>query len=285
MCECTLLTEVEYVSTLFHFTPGFESNEDSYVVIGELLPMSPEITPFETPTREMVVQRSPDIGEPLPMSPENTRFEAPTREMVVRKRPVQGGLVKSWFTVRRRHLRVFISHAGGPDGSNKNFPLWLYEALLSHRWSRSKSLVKIFLDIESIEYGTSLPQKILEELARFDVGLVVVTPDFFQRKWTMIELIKFVEVQKEDREGRIRVLPLFYKLTPGELKQGLVEGRWDQYWAKFSEDNLPLQLQECRDAVSWLCQQRGIRYGSERRDYDKVYIDTILAAVDEILCA
>jgi len=69
---------------------------------------------------------------------------------------------------------------------------------------------------------------IFKKLARFDVGLVVVTPNFFEKKWSIIELIKFVEVQKEVCQGRICVLPLFYELLFDEVKQGLDERRWEQ---------------------------------------------------------
>jgi len=70
------LIEVEFDSTFFLFTPGFNSIADSPVRIGELFLVSPENTLFEAPIREMVARRSPDTGEPLPMSPEDTPYEA-----------------------------------------------------------------------------------------------------------------------------------------------------------------------------------------------------------------
>ena len=189
-----------------------------------------------------------------------------------------------WFRFVSRPLRIFISHAGGPDGSQKNFPTWLDERMKTYRWSVGKSRVRIFFDTEDVEMGKSIAKKILRELARFDVGVVVVTNAFFVAKWPMTELIAFVEAQMNDPTERIRVLPLFYELSPEQVRTHLVEKTWEGNWEGMSKGNHPLQVEKCRQAVNWLCQQRGIPYGYNKRHQDKVYIETICKVVDEILC-
>jgi len=158
---------------------------------------------------------------------------------------------------------------------------------MSWPWSFSlfsKSRVKIFLDTENCEMGKPFAKKIFRELDRFDVGLVVVTEDFFVGKWPMTELIAFVEAQKNDPLERTRVLPLFYKLTPDEVRGHLNERTWEDAWEKMNNGTHPLKVEKCRQAVTWLCSDRGIPYASPKLDHTRAYIETICKELDKILC-
>jgi len=181
-------------------------------------------------------------------------------------------------------LRIFISHAGGQDGTEKIFAISLHDRMKEYRWSLSTlSNITFFFDKDHIGYGEIISKRILRELARFDVGVVVVTEAFFKAKWPMTELIAFVEAQMNDPTDRIRLLPLFYELTPEHLKDHLTRKTWEPYWEEWSTGSHPLELDKCREAVNFLCRPRGFVYCYNKRDYVKEYTEGVGQVLNGIL--
>ena len=115
------------------------------------------------------------------------------------------------------------------------------------------------------------------------MGIVVVTEAFFKGKWPMTELIAFVEAQTNDPTRKLRVFPLFYKLTPDDIKEHLRKETWEPDWEEMSKGNHPLEVKKCRQAVNWLCSPRGIVYCYNKRDHGSKYIEEICQGLDEIL--
>jgi len=139
----------------------------------------------------------------------------------------------------------------------------------------SKYCIKIFL------VGGHCPYKTIRELARFDVGIVVVTKEYFERKEPMIELIAFVEAQKKD-QARIQILPLFHEPSRKDLEFHLNSRTWEDSWKKMSKGCHPIVVEKCKEVVKWLCNGKSIVYNSQRQEYGGLYIDTIFKDMDKL---
>lgn len=184
------------------------------------------------------------------------------------------------FKVFGRPLRFFLSHAGGEDQEGKNFPDWLYDEMRSS-W-KLKYFIKVFLDRRCLPKGKRFPEQIMLELQKTEVGVVLITEDFFTRKWPMTELVAFVD--SHEKNPAMRILPLFYKMNAGEVGNYLRQGTWEEAWTRMSSNgNHPIPVEQCRNAVKKLCETYGIEYVAYNRGHDKEYIKLILKDVGKIL--
>ena len=171
-------------------------------------------------------------------------------------------------------LHVFICHTGGKksDGSLKIFPTHLYEDL------RRDPRYIVFMD-SGMKMGVDFTKEIKEELWKADLGIVVLSDEFFRSKWCMVELIEFVELHSKNK---VRVLPLFYAITPDQVRASLRDQRWEDDWRNMSTDSHPVNVGDYRKAVETLCNIYGMRYTYSSRDLEPKYGKEVLAKVKEI---
>jgi hypothetical protein len=177
-------------------------------------------------------------------------------------------------------LRIFISHTGGPTGHEKNFAINLSTALTSEAKSLRYSY-DVFIDRE-MDKGKYFPDLLFHKIEKTDLGLVIVSKEFFKKEWPMVELMKFMELY-EHKPPKVLVLPLFYKLTPKDVRFHLKKGLWEEWWIKMStEQNHPIDLQKCREVVKTLCSMNGVEYIYRDESHEAEYIADILKAVRKI---
>jgi hypothetical protein len=232
----------------------------------------------------------PPVSVPSP-APSNEPASTPSPKPKPKPKPVGlivgvlGGaalLLLCWkiYEVTSHPVRFFLSHAGGKDKNGKNFPDILYKELKS-TWRYKFNLIKVFFDRESLPPGHPFPDRIQQELGRTQVGVVIITEEFFERKWPMEELRSFVESKKRNQNG-VRILPLFFRLSVAEVRDRLREGSWDEKWGKMSTDQHRVNVQEYREAVAALCNTTGIEYIARNNGYDLEYIEKTLKKVVKI---
>ena len=155
-------------------------------------------------------------------------------------------------------ILIYIAHSSGENEITKNFAESLSEDLKS-TWRYKFHIIKVFFDKRSLPPGEHFPAELLGALQETGIGVVVVTDDFFRRKWPMTELISFTD-SKTRKGKKVKIYPLFYRLTVNEVKDRLGRGTWDGEWAKMAnpDENHPLDFQECKNAVKSLSEQQGI---------------------------
>ena len=98
---------------------------------------------------------------------------------------------------------VFISHAT----EDKDFAGPLAREL------RSAGL-RVWFDEFELELGDSLNEKINCGLSRSRYGVVVISPTFFRKHWTQLEMNGFVARQTA---GQRVILPIWHRITKNEL--------------------------------------------------------------------
>ncbi|MCR5323880.1 MAG: toll/interleukin-1 receptor domain-containing protein [Lachnospiraceae bacterium] len=100
---------------------------------------------------------------------------------------------------------VFLSHANADK-------LSYVEDL---KKSFDKLGIKVFYDKDSIEWGDKWKDKINNGLQNCRFGVIVISENFFDRKWTELELKELLSRQKES--GQKLVLPILYNTTSDAL--------------------------------------------------------------------
>lgn len=99
---------------------------------------------------------------------------------------------------------VFISHA---SEDKELFVRPLVEKL--------KTLgCKVFYDELSIKWGDSLREKIDEGLHKCKYGIVVLSPNFFAKKWTQVELNALFSRQINEKK---LILPIWHNISRDEV--------------------------------------------------------------------
>ena len=102
-----------------------------------------------------------------------------------------------------------------------------YDVFISHATADKKlyvnKLVKeikrtglvTFYDVDSIDWGDSIKDKIDEGLKLCRRAVVVVSNSYFGREWTEYELNELMK--RQDKEGHKLIMPILYQVTKKDL--------------------------------------------------------------------
>lgn len=103
---------------------------------------------------------------------------------------------------------VFISHAG-PDKYTIAKPL--YDLLVALGF-------KVFLDIAELKPGQNAPEKMFDAMRTAKIAVVILSPEFAARNWTLKELMCFLERYRVGGEHGVVIIPVFYRLTLNDCR-------------------------------------------------------------------
>ncbi|KAI4385127.1 hypothetical protein MLD38_003186 [Melastoma candidum] len=142
---------------------------------------------------------------------------------------------KSWTCMLRSHEQsdldddddgrydVFLSFRG--TDCRQNIVSHLYNAL-------DQKGIRTFMDEGELEAGEKISE-ILEALKRSSMAIVVFSKNYAESAWCLNEL-ELMMNQKE--KGRFWVIPIFYRVTPGEVRLGnKCDGQKGRYQASMEE--------------------------------------------------
>lgn len=73
----------------------------------------------------------------------------------------------------------------------------------------------MFRDDDERRVGEEIGPDLLEAIARSKISMPIISPNYGNSKWCMVELAQMVECR---RGGGHVVLPLFYKVEPGDVQ-------------------------------------------------------------------
>ena len=102
---------------------------------------------------------------------------------------------------------VFISHA---NKDKEDLIEELYQSL-------SKLGINIFYDKESLEWGDNWKERILNGTKKAEFAIIVISENFFDRKWTERELSEFLN--RQNRNGQKLILPIVHNITMQQLQE------------------------------------------------------------------
>ncbi|SEN70215.1 TIR domain-containing protein [Sphingomonas gellani] len=133
-----------------------------------------------------------------------------------------------------------------------------YDFFISHAWKDKEDFVNglvsaakeagldVWDDQSAIVWGDSIRQKIDDGLRRSFFGVVVLSPNFFERPWTQYELDGIVQ---RDLSGAGRLLPIWHRLTQDDVaaKAPSLAGRLALPTSTYSTAQIVDELLEMRD--------------------------------------
>jgi len=122
---------------------------------------------------------------------------------------------------------VFISHAG-TDKWTIAEPL--YDLLVALGF-------KVFLDKAELRPGQEASEKMINAMRTAKIAVVILSPEFAARKWTLKELMCFLERFRQGGEHEVIVIPVFYRLTLNDCRDemslfSLVDEKGDSVFMK-----------------------------------------------------
>lgn len=114
-----------------------------------------------------------------------------------------------------------------------------------YQWLRDRG-IETFLDSESLRPGDGLKMPKAVETAT--IALFILSPDFVARKWTMQELVVFLQrasVAAETGNPGPYLLPVFYRLSVHDVRDPNLFNREDEYGRLiYSENGFFKRLEE-----------------------------------------
>lgn len=133
-----------------------------------------------------------------------------------------------------------------------------YDLFISHAWADKVEFVdgfvkkateaglRVWYDRFAVQWGDSIRQKIDEGLRNAYFGVVVLSPNFFERPWPNYELDGLLQ---RDLSGKGRLLPIWHRLTQDDVKKHApsLAGRLALSTASSTSDAIVQELITVRD--------------------------------------
>lgn len=135
--------------------------------------------------------------------------------------------------------RIFLSHAG----AEKGFVEQLYNRLCILYTSGS-----VFFDKHMLR-SVDFVQVISQAVEDCELAIVVMSHDYFRRKWPMIELDAIVKAKKSRQQLKndsgqskitpkeLHIVPLYYKLTVKKFRDKRERNQWHKAWKKIIKED------------------------------------------------
>ncbi|KAG0613627.1 hypothetical protein M758_6G117300 [Ceratodon purpureus] len=144
--------------------------------------------------------------------------------------------------------RVFLCHSG----AQKGFVEQLDKDL------RSVDRHPFFdKDRDSLPIGDNFPNLIFRAIDQCQVGVVVLTNEFFMRShWPMFEVVRMVEC------GR-KIMPIFLGISPGDLSNEEKLGEWKSKWEEWAKCNKRIDVPKWDTTLRSLRPLNGLVYNCE----------------------
>ncbi|MED6179944.1 hypothetical protein PIB30_005744 [Stylosanthes scabra] len=161
---------------------------------------------------------------------------------------------------------VFLSFRGH---TRYGFTDCLYRALTNKR-------IKTFRDRDNLKTGDEIGHAVLEAIEKSRISIVVLCRNYASSTWCLDEVAKIMECAKEEKKGRRRVLPVFYKVEPSDVR--LQKNEYEAAMMKHENGRNSLKVEAWRSALSSIANLTGQHCTADM--YEGDIIDKI---VEEVL--
>ncbi|KAG0631760.1 hypothetical protein M758_1G277600 [Ceratodon purpureus] len=139
--------------------------------------------------------------------------------------------------------KIFLSHSG----AQKDFVEQLSVDL--ERWDRYPFFDK---RRDSLPIGENFPHHIFEAIKQCQVGVVILSEDFFTRsKWPMIELVAMVKEAKTRGLG-FKIIPVFLCVSLDKFRDLTKWKEWVSCWQEMAMKDKRVNVDEWNEALRYL---------------------------------
>ncbi|MCO5575249.1 hypothetical protein L7F22_029049 [Adiantum nelumboides] len=162
---------------------------------------------------------------------------------------------------------IFLSHSG----KQKGFVKGLFQML--------SSSYTTFFDIthHSLPPAENFPSRIFHAAKKCRLAVVVLSNDFVISKWPMLELCTFVKSAPS-----VKILPLFYSLSPSDLKLQSNLEEWRKAWNVHAMyDSKRMNVLEWERALHSLCSLNGLIF--DPSEGEVAYLKKIVSSISTVV--
>ncbi|KAG0600756.1 hypothetical protein M758_11G058300 [Ceratodon purpureus] len=139
--------------------------------------------------------------------------------------------------------KIFLSHSG----VQKDFVEQLCVDL--ERWDRYPFFDK---RPDSLPIGENFPHHIFAAIKQCQVGIVILSEDFFTRsKWPMIELVAMVK-EARTRVLSFKIIPVFLSISLDEFCNPTKRKEWVSCWQELAMKDKRVNVEEWEEALRYL---------------------------------
>lgn len=120
---------------------------------------------------------------------------------------------------------------------------------LSHSEAQKDFVEQLCVDLESCDRsvffekrsdklpkGEPFPQHIFKAIQRCQVGVVVLSEEFFCSKWPILELVEMSKTMKLSN-SRLKIMPIFLSISPAECRDKTNHRRWLSVWCEWARED------------------------------------------------
>lgn len=137
----------------------------------------------------------------------STRHDKINHELEALRQKTAALLGRDATVPEKNQYDVFISHASEDK-----------EGLVSNLSNTLESLgLKVFEDVKVFKIGDSISRTINDGILNSKFGVVVLSPAFIKKAWTVYEFTGFL--MREVNEGNKVILPIWHNITKDEVTQ------------------------------------------------------------------
>ncbi|EOA25302.1 hypothetical protein CARUB_v10018622mg, partial [Capsella rubella] len=141
----------------------------------------------------------------------------------------------------------------------------LRDNFVSHlTYALTRDGINFFID-EKEQRGQDL-ENLFVRIEESSIALAIFSSRYPESKWCMDEL---VVMQKFAKQGNLRVIPIFYKVEPEDVRHPTLDSEFGKNFLSLAEASTQDQVKEWKEALKFICGKMGssLREKSSESDF------------------
>ena len=113
----------------------------------------------------------------------------------------------------------------------------------------------------SLPHGEAFPNLIFDAIRQCQVGVVVLSEEFFTRtKWPMLELVAMVKEREKngDEESCPKIIPIYYFISLQQCRDPKTHSRWVKQWEAWAKCDKRINIEEWKKVLRIFGQIKGV---------------------------
>jgi hypothetical protein len=134
---------------------------------------------------------------------------------------------------------------------------------------------------DSLPIGENFPQRIFDAIQQCQVGVVILSEEFFTSKWPMMELVAMVE-EVERRKSSFKIIPVFLCTSVKEFGDPNNHSRWLLCWDELAKkDPRRVEVEKWNAALKSIRPINSLIYnpGSRKLKFQEEVVDAICEVI------
>jgi hypothetical protein len=177
------------------------------------------------------------------------------------------------YALQPKH-KIFLSHSGAHSGAQKGFVEQLCVDL--ERCDRHPFLDK---RRDSLPIGSNFPSLIFQAIEQCQVGVVVLSQEFFTSKWPMLELVAMTNVKK--RNPGFVIMPVLLGISLSQCRDLDNHRKWLSIWRAWAESDNRIDMKDWENALHLFGPTNALIYNPDLGELD--FREEIVEAICQLV--